>query len=265
MRITEIVIAILLAGAAVEAATPQERAERLNKVLRDNLKVQHGPYLQAYDYSEKTWYLKRLHDKDAKLIDDDVRAKCLKISFIGAVHEHDAPFAACVLMRIRREVNGFSQRAEAALIKRAVSTARFASDYGRRLFSDALDEEIGRLSSPSGYTFARMRAIRIKPFILRPPATLADAVRCLNSKAVAADYVNDGMGVEFTLELESAEQKPPILPKVEVGCRVEGGMVESNEVTLEEAAKAVVESVGYALNIGSNGVVTVARDLKRVK
>jgi len=241
------------------AATPQERAERLDEVLWKNLKDVGSPSFRKYGYSEKTFYLKRLRGKDAKLVDYNIRVDCLKTSFIGAVHERDAPFAACVLMRIRREVNGFSRYAEDTLVEKAISTARFV-DYGESVFRTRFYDDLERCSSAEGFALVRMRAIRIAPFVVRQHTTLADAVRLLSKKAVEADYVNDGMGVGIALELEGAEKVPPKLPKVEVGCRFEGGgVVEWHDVTVEEAVKKVAGSVGYTFNIGSNGVVTVSR------
>ena len=71
----------------------------------------------------------------------------------------------------------------------------------------------------------------------------------------------DAADVEaIALELEGAEKVPPKLPKVEVGCRFEGGgVVEWHDVTVEEAVKKVAGAVGYTFNVSSNGVVTVTR------
>lgn len=249
-----IVMTAVAALALVAAgATPQEKAVKINEILRKNLKAIGEPYWRPYGHSEKTWYLQRLYGIDAKLIDEDVRVKTLKTSFIGAIHDRDESFAVCVLMRIRREVKGFSRRNEEALIEKAFSTAQFADDYGKSLFQDRFSEALAKSSSPAGYALVRMRAIRLEPFILRPPMTLDKAVTILNRKAVAADYVNGGMGVKFDFKHGGFYGDPPEIPKVQVGEYTYGNV----GVTLEEAAKAIAGSVGYAFEIRSDGVVEI--------
>ena len=237
---------------AAGTATPQERAEKVNETLRKNL----ARFFVNPGYNPghtKVWSLKALAGRDSKLVDYRNRCNCLKAAFIAAVADLDAPLAACVLVRIRREVKRFSQADEDALVEKAISTAQFADDYGKSLFEDRLGEEIRRVASPAGYALARMRTIRLEPFILRPPLTLADAVKILNRKAVAADYVNDGMGVQFVLKVAGFAEDPPDLPKVQVGEYQYGNV----GVTLEDAVTTIAGSVGYTFKIRSNGVVAV--------
>ena len=249
--IVAIVAAMAAAGAVAAGATSQERAAKINKDLRRSL-------IWCFPQSgnpahTKVWTLKTLAGKDSELVDNRNRCNCLKAAFAAAVHDRDAPYAACVLVRIRREVKGFSPQDEEALIEKTIAAAQFAADCGKSHFEDELREEIGRVSSPAGYALARMRTIRIEPFILRPPTKLADAVKCLNRKAVAADYVNCGMGVEIVLKRDGFDEDPPDLPKVQVG-EYEYGNVG---VTLEEAVKAIVEPIGYTFKIRPDGVVAI--------
>ena len=237
---------------AAGAATTQEMAEKVNEDLRKSVAwfFVHPRYNSRY---EKIWFLKKLAGKDSELIDYRNRCNSLKAAFIAAVCDRDSSFAACVLLRIRREVKRFSKEDEDALVEKAVSAADFADDYGRRLFHERLCEDIGRLASPAGYTLVRMRTIRLKPFILRPPMTLDDAVKFLNKKAAAADLANEGMGVQFVLKVAGFAEDPPELPKVQVG-EYEYG---NPGVTLEDAVKAIAGSVGYTFKIRSDGVVAI--------
>ena len=199
---------------------------------------------------KKHWPLKQLCGKDSEFIDEKNRRDCLMMSFIAAVHDRDAPFAACVLLRIRREVKMFSAKAEEKLVEKAFSSARFVSDYGESLFRETFDEEIKGVVSPDGYTRARMRTIRLAPFVLRPSTTLADAVQVLNKKALAADYVNNRKGVKIVL---NADGEVTELPYVKVG---EYGYGNAG-VTLESAVKIVAEAVGYTFEICKDGTVVV--------
>ena len=246
-----IVAAMAAAGAVAVGATPQERAAKINKDLRRSL-VWCFPR-SGNPAHTKIWTLKTLAGKHSELVDYRNRCNCLKAAFAAAVQDLDTPLAACVLVRIRREIKGFSQEDEAALIEKVIDAAKFASDSGKDHFEDELREEIKRASSPAGYTLARMRTIRIEPFILRPPTKLADAVRYLNKKAPAADYVNCGMGVKFVLKRDGFDEDPPDLPKVQVG-EYEYGNVG---VTLEKAVKIIVGSIGYTFRIRPDGVVAI--------
>ena len=254
-----IMMAVIAALAAMAwSATPQTRAEKVNERIRKNLDgVPRFSRMWNPGYT-KVWTLEYLFGKDSELVDYTNRCNCLKAAFAAAVHDNDAPFAACVLMRIRREVKGFSRNTEERFVERAISTAGFV-DYGESLFRERFRDDLEKCSSAGGYASVRMQAIRLKPFIIRPPTTLAEAVQLLNKKSVAADYVNGGMGARFELELSDADKEPPMLPRVEVGCHIANGEVESYDVTLEEAVRTVAESVGYTFNVGANGVVTVAR------
>lgn len=244
--------------AAAGRATPQTRAEKVNECIRKNLKgVDGSSHLWNPGYT-KVFALKYLFGKDAEFVDYANRRLCLRSSFIAAVHDHDAPFAACVLVRIRREVKGFSPEDEESLAGTAIANAGFATDYAKSLFRHTLREEIAKASSPAGHTLARLRTIRIEPFILRPPATLADALNCLNARSVASDYVNGGMGVKFVIKADSFGGAPPKLPKLQVGDYEYG----NTGVTLEEAVKTIAESAGYAFNVRPDGVVALARKRK---
>lgn len=247
-----IVAAMVAAGAMAVGGTSQERAERVNEDLRKSVAwfFVHPRYNSR---DEKIWFLKKLAGKDSELVDYRNRCNSLKAAFIAAVCDRDSSFAACVLLRIRREVKRFSKEDEDALVEKAVSAADFADDYGRRLFHERLCEDIGRVASPAGYTLVRMRTIRLKPFILRPPMTLDDAVKFLNRKAAAADLANEGMGVQFVLKVAGFAEDPPELPKVQVG-EYEYG---NPGVTLEDAVKAIAGSVGYTFKIRSDGVVAI--------
>lgn len=249
--IVAIVAAMAAAGAVAAGATSQERAAKINKDLRRSL-VWCFPR-SGNPAHTKVWTLKTLAGKDSELIDYRNRCNCLKAAFAAAVQDLDTPLAACVLVRIRREAKGFSQEDEESLIEKVIASAGFASDCGKRHFEDELREEIRKASSPAGYTLARMRTIRMEPFILRPPTKLADAVKYLNRKAIAADYVNCGMGVKFVLKRDGFDEDPPDLPKVQVG-EYEYGNVG---VTLEEALKAIVEPIGYTFKIRPDGVVAI--------
>ena len=252
-RMKAIMMAVVAALAlAAVAATPQERASKVNEVLRRNLAwffIHPGYNSENF----KTCFLEYLTGRDAEFVDYRNRCNCLRASFIAAVSDRDAPFAACVLLRIRREVKRFSNEDEEALIEKAISAAQFASDEGKNHFQDSLSEEIKRVSSPAGYTLARMRTIRIKPFILRPPVTLAAAVKRLNKMAAAADLVNEGKGVQLVLKVAGFAEDPPDLPKVQVGEYTYGNA----GVTLEEAVKTIAGSVGYTFKVRSDGVVAV--------
>ena len=83
--------------------------------------------------------------------------------------------------------------------------------------------------------------------------TLDKAVTILNRKAVAADYVNGGMGVKFDFKHGGFYGDPPEMPKVQVGEYQYGNV----GVTLEEAVKAIAGSVGYKFEIRSDGVVEI--------
>lgn len=250
---SRLTVAIVAAMAAAVAAgtTPQEKAAKLNKDLRRSL-VWCFPR-SGNPAHTKIWTLKTLAGKDSELIDYRNRCNCLKAAFAAAVQDLDTPLAACVLVRIRREVKGFSQEDEETLIEKVIDAAKFASDSGKDHFEDELREEIKRASSPAGYTLARMRTIRIEPFILRPPTKLADAVKYLNKKAPTADYVNCGMGVKFLLKRDGFDEDPPDLPKVQVGEYEYGNA----GVTLEKAVKTIVGSVGYTFRIRPDGVVAI--------
>ena len=243
---------VALLALAAGAASPQERAKKVNETLSKNIAwfFVRPSYNPGYT---KIWPLKALAGKDSELVDYRNRCNCLKAAFIAAVNDLDAPFAACVLVRIRREVKRFSQKDEEALVEKAISSVQFADDYGKSLFEDRLGEEIRQVASPAGYALARMRTIRLAPFILRPPMTLADAVKSLNRKAAAADFVNEGMGVKFVLKVAGFAEDPPELPKVQVG-EYEYGNVG---VTLEDAVKTIAGSVGYTFKVRSDGVVAV--------
>lgn len=78
-------------------------------------------------------------------------------------------------------------------------------------------------------------------------------MKYLNRKSVAADYVNEGMGVKFVLRHDGFDEDPPELPKIQVG-EYEYGNVG---VTLEIAVKTVVVSVGYTFKIRPDGVVAI--------
>ena len=240
---------------AAGADTPQERAEKINKNIRKNLSLI-SLYPASNPRYDKTWTLERLTGKDSELVDYRNRCNCLKASFVAAICDRDAPFAACVLLRIRRDVRRFSKEDEEALVEKAISASDFAAEYGRSLFHDRLCEELERVASPAGHTLARMRTIRLKPFILRPPVTLADAVKLLSKKAAAADLVNEGMGVQFVLKVAGFAEDPPELPKVQVGEYQYGNV----GITLEDAVKAIAGLVGYTFKIRSDGVVTIVKE-----
>ena len=212
---TTILAAIAAVASGVETQQTNNAA-KVNERIRGGLKQLGYPFvgLSGYGYTEKHWPLKQLCGKDSEFIDEKNRRDCLMMSFIAAVHDRDAPFAACVLLRIRREVKMFSAKAEEKLVEKAFSSARFVSDYGESLFRETFDEEIKGVASPDGYTRARMRTIRLAPFVLRPSTTLADAVQVLNKKALAADYVNNRKGVKIVL---NADGEVPELPYVKVG------------------------------------------------
>ena len=253
-RLTVAIVAAMVASLAATAwaATPQERAAKINKDIRRSLLV-HSIYPNKDPDRDKSQFLKVLTGKDSELLDYRNRCNCLKAAFTSAVCDRDASFAACVLVRIRREVKGFSQADEEALVEKSIASAQFASDCGQSDFGDELREEIKRVSSPAGYALARMRTIRIEPFILRPPTKLADAVKYLNRRAPAADYVNCGMGVKFVLKRDGFDEDPPDLPKVQVGEYEYGNA----GVTLEKALKTIVGSVGYTFRILPDGVVAI--------
>lgn len=242
-------------AAAAWAATPQERAEKVNESLRKSIAwfFVHQSYNSGHF---KTCFLKDLTGKDAELVDYRNRCNCLKASFIAAVNDLDTPFAACVLLRIRREVKRFSKADEEALVEKAISTVRFVDNYQKILFLGKLSKEIESVSSPAGHALARMRTIRLKPFILRPPVTLADAVKSLNRKAAAADFVNEGMGVQFVLKVAGFAEDPPELPKVQVGEYEYGNA----GVMLEDAVRTVAESVGYTFKVRPDGVVEIVKE-----
>ena len=252
-RLTVAIVAAMMAAGAMEVgAASQERAEKVNETLRKNL-AWFFVIPSCNPGHAKTWTLKALSGSDSELVDYRNRCNCLKAAFIAAVADLDESLAACVLVRIRREVKRFSQEDEEALVEKAISTAQFADDYGKSIFEDRLSEETRRVASPAGYALARMRTIRLEPFILRPPLTLADAVKILNRKAVAADYVNDGMGVQFVLKVAGFAEDPPDLPKVQVGEYQYGNV----GVTLEDAVKTIAGTVGYTFKVRSDGVVAV--------
>ena len=250
--VVAIVAAMVAAGAVAAGATPQERAAKINKDLRRSLLVRSLHPNRDPGYY-KSWFLENLVGKDSELVDQRNRCNCLKAAFTAAVCDRDAPFAACVLVRIRREVKGFSPSDEKALVEKAIDSAQFGSDCGKDHFEDELRKEIEHVSSPAGYALARMRTIRIEPFILRPPTKLADAVKYLNRKALAADYVNCGMGVKFVLKRDGFDEDPPDLPKVQVGEYEYGNA----GVLLEKAVKTIVGSVGYTFKIRPDGVVAI--------
>ena len=254
---TTILAAIAAVASGVETQQTNNAA-RVNERIRSGLKQLGYPFvrLSGYGYTEKHWPLKQLCGKDSEFIDEKNRRDCLMMSFIAAVHDRDAPFAACVLLRIRREVKMFSAQAEEKLVEKAFSSARFVSDYGESLFRETFDEEIKGVVSPDGYTRARMRTIRLAPFVLRPSTTLADAVQVLNKKALAADYVNNRKGVKIVL---NADGEVPELPYVKVGEYEYGNA----GVTLESAVKIVAEAVGYTFEICKDGTVVVFKGSRR--
>ncbi len=258
-----VAVSPLLAVSSFGASPWGDSAEEVNKVIRTNLERTGSPFArrEGYLYNDMVWPLKAIFGKRSKLVSEENRRGCLETSFIAAVHERDEPFAACVLMRIRREVEGFTADDENALVSKALESARFMVDSGRSTFHSGLMQCLGKCSSPAGYTFVRMRTIRISPFIIRPPTTIADVLERLNSTAVAADYVNGGMGVKFVLKSDGDYVSPQELPKIQFG----EYQYFNLGVTIEDVLDTLVAVAGYAYEIRPDGVVSVFRKHERGK
>ena len=249
MKLKMMALSALAACSAVAMPTNEQIAQA-NKEVQASLKKQIAAW-QSGDISDGDLAaLMLIHA--GKFKDEPRHYACLQAAFAAAVRAGDAFLAASAIEKIATDTKNFGYRQENALINKAFEKAdvKKAGDLRRRLMIERAKVESAKpISDATAATIALLRLTVIPSVAMRPPATLVDAIEYLRkvSKEYAASN-GDGRSVSFIIDMNGV-QKIPAMPAI-----------SATNITLYEALKLVVDSVGFDFKVGG-GIVHVFRKI----
>ena len=239
------------AACSVAAMPTNEQLEKANKEVQASLKTQIAAW-QSGSISDSD--LSALMLMNAGKYKDEARHyACLQAAFAAAVRAGDAVLAASAIEKIAADTKDFE---EDRLVKKTFKMAGAKMPKG---FASALEVERAKImyatpvSDATATTIAKMKMTFLPSVSFKPPATLADAVSLMRDMSKDMDpFGGATKGVNFIIS--GAEAKD--LPKMP--------MIQTNNISLYNLLKLVVDAVGYDFKVNDSVVVVFKKSGKGV-
>ncbi len=172
---------------------------------------------------------------------------CLQAAFAGAVRAGDAVLAANAIEKIAADTKGFGAAEEQKLVKKALE--KVDAKKAKAFLCDLEVERVKvayatHVSDATAATIAKMKVIQLPSVSLKPPATLADAIKFMRRASMEMDPSDSAAkGVNFVMSDADAKD----LPKVP--------MIRTKNIRLYSLLKLVVDAVGYDFEVKDDVVV----------
>ena len=244
-------IAVVALAALTAAAMPtKDEIAQANKEVQASLKTQIAAW-QSGDISDGD--LAALMLQHAGKFKDEARHyACLQAAFAAAVRAGDAFLAAAAIEKIAADTKNFGFRQENAIVNKAFEKVdkKKAGDLRRRLMIERA-KVVGAkpISDTTAAAIAHLRLTVIPSVVMKPPATLVDAIEFLRKASM--DYgvsTGNGRSVSFIIDMDGI-QKIPVMPAI-----------AASKLTLYDTLKLVVDSVGFDFKV-EGGIVYVFRKI----